>query len=142
MDRVTASASISIRKKSRSSDVARLKPEQGSAPKDSLQSVQNSSFSPSHHSDVLKQRAMDELKIFLDRKGVPRSRADEFQIHIKQKGSQGGGSYSVHYTDKNGEIYMSKADLYVSLNRPPEKSPSAQVCFPTCISIHHRVDKK
>ena len=72
---------------------------------------------------------MDDLKGYFERKGVSRSRAEDFKIHIKQKGT-GDGSYSVHYTDKSGEMYLSKGDVLVSLDRPAKKQPPSEVSSP------------
>ena len=124
MEGGVGSGSISIRKKSRHSipeDTKQI------GRTDALQDISGAATGIGRHTDVLTQRAMDDLKLFLQKKGVASSKADEFKIHIKQK-SHGNGSYSIHYTDKNGEMYLSKGDLLVSLDRPSVKVSSSQVC--------------
>lgn len=125
-----SSGSISIRKKHRPSHPASSVSGRQPPVSDALQGLP--AVGASHHADVLKERAMDDLKGYFERKGVSRSRAEDFKIHIKQKGT-GDGSYSVHYTDKSGEMYMSKGDVFVSLDRPARKQPQSQVsASPVC----------
>lgn len=124
-----SSGSISIRKKSKPSDPGQ--PEPGAA-RDSLQDRETASVDiADHHISVLKERAADDLRAFFDRKGVPRPRADEFKIHINYKGTC-DGSYSVHYSDRRGEMYLSRSDVYASLDKPSDKKDHIQVPISSC----------
>lgn len=66
-------------------------------------------------------KALDDLRLFLERKGVDPSRADEFEIHIKQKNAV-DGSYSVHYTDPLGSMLSSKNDVLLAIQQSPSGS--------------------
>lgn len=121
-----SSGSISIRKKSKPSDLLHADTGRPGGTRDALQGLSSATPRPGHHQDVLKERAMEDLKAFFERKGAPRSRAEEFKIHIKHKGTS-DGSYSVHYTDRNGEMYLSKGDVFASLDRKIDNIESSEV---------------
>jgi hypothetical protein len=69
----------------------------------------------------LVSKALEDLRLFLERKGVDPSRADEFEIHIKQKNAV-DASYSVHYTDPFGSMLSSKNDVLLSIQLAPSGS--------------------
>jgi hypothetical protein len=69
----------------------------------------------------LVNKALEDLRLFLERKGVDPSRADEFEIHVKQKNAA-DGSYSVHYTDPYGSMLSSKNDVLLAIQLAPSGS--------------------
>lgn len=72
----------------------------------------------------LEARAMEDLKSFLERKGINPSKANDYKIHIKQKGA-GDSSYTVNYSDRNNFMLFSKNDVFLNLNGPKQKDAAA-----------------
>jgi hypothetical protein len=130
MEGGATSGSISIRKKSRHSDGG-SEGRQG----DRDAPPPPRAAAGAHHTDVLSQRAMADLKSYLGKKGFG-SRAEEFSIHIRQKGG-GDGSYSVQYTDAKGEVYTTKGELLASLDKPAPKERAAPQVGAVCLSCMH-----
>jgi hypothetical protein len=122
----TASGGV-IRKKARTSDVAAESSSKNiDTSRDSERAEDNglaSTSSPQATStgkeEVLRSRALDDLKNFLERRGMDPSRATEVKIHIRQKGAS-DSSYSVHYSDKSGSILASKNDVFLYLEKTPK----------------------